>query len=465
VSSLRKIHAAAASTALALGTGFAAPAAAAAGATGLADASNCTANILSAAPNQNTPWEIQNADPAALTTSDGQPVTGAGVTVAVVDTGIADAGNQLPVAGGAVLNGETKSGYAADDDGHGTMVASIIGARPLGRGETGMQGIAPGVTLLSMREAGCQATAGNNEDAMADAINDAVAMHADVINISQDGYVPDAKLYQAVLNAYTHGVVIVTSAGNQGDRDTTDSSGKDYGVNPLTYPASYQPYVLAVGAIDNYDSVPPFSEKGTNAHPFVGVVAPGVQVEALVQSGKLVVDDGTSFAAPYVAAEAALIIQEYGWTRKADRVPARAYEVMKIIEDTADGNGSYSLATGWGEVDIKSALQAKVSNTADLSSQDLVSGTQPGEFGTIYGLPNKMYGNGPNADGPASSAVAAGSRVVARPYVAAASDKTAQDQQRWAYLALVIGLLVAVVTLGGAAVARDAARRRRSAES
>lgn len=462
MSTLRKMGAAAASTALALGTGFGAPTAAGGG-TVLADASNCTLNNVGAAPSQQTPWEISTA--GALTNWTGEPLTGAGVTVAVVDTGITNANKQIPVSGGAVLNGETSTGYAADDDGHGTMVASIIGARPVGDGESGMVGIAPGVKLLSMREAGCQATAGNTEDAMADAINEAVDKKADVINISQDGYDPDPKLHDAVVNAYDHGVVVVTSAGNQGDRDTTDNNGKDYGVNPPTYPASYQPYVLAVGAIDNYDSVPTFSEKGTTANPFVGVVAPGVQVEALLPSGKMVVDDGTSFAAPFVAAEAALIIQEYDWTHTSDRVAARAYEVMKIIEDTADGDGSYSLSAGWGEAQISYALtKVKASSTPSGDNQDLVSETASGGFGTVYGLPVKMYGAGPNKDGSASSAGTTGNRIVAKPYVAAASDKTAQSQQRWAYIALIIGLVTAAVTLGGAAVARDAARRRRTVE-
>ncbi|WP_157436361.1 S8 family serine peptidase [Actinospica robiniae] len=462
MSTLKKVGAAAASTALALGTGFAAPTAAAGG-TVLADASNCTQNNVTAATSQQTPWEISAA--GALTDWAGEPLTGQGVKVAVVDTGIA-AGKQLVVSGGAVLNGETKTGDAADDDGHGTMVASIIGAKSPGSdGEGGMIGIAPGVQLISMREAGCQATAGNTEDAMATAINEAVEKGADVINISQDGYDPDDTLRAAVMNAYQHGVIVVTSAGNQGDRDTTDNNNKDYGVNPPTYPASYQPYVLAVGAVDQYDSVPTFSEKGTSANPFVGVVAPGVAVEALLPNGKLVVDDGTSFAAPYVAAEAALIIEEYDWTHASDRVPARAYEVMKIIEATADGEGSYSLSAGWGEAQISYALtKVKVSSSATKEDKALVSGSAPGSFGPIYGLPVKMYGAGPNKDGSASSAGSAADRIVAKPYVAAVTDKTAQSQQRWAYIALIVGLMVAAVTLGGAAVARDTARRRRAAE-
>jgi subtilisin family serine protease len=442
MSAFRRIRFATAATALVFGTGLGLPAAAAAGTvTASQDASNCTINNVGKAtdPNQ-TPWEIAAA--GSPVDQNGTPVTGTGVKVAVIDTGI-QAQKALSVSGGATSNGES-GGAAVDDDGHGTMVASIIAAKK--GGSTAMQGIAPGVQLLSFREAGCKAPdgSGNTEDAMAAAIENAVGDGADVINISQDGYAPNNALKQAVQDAYDHGVVVVASAGNQGDRDTTDSSGTDYGVNPTTYPASY-PDVLAVGAVDQNGMVATFSETGSaKAGYYVGVVAPGVQVEGLEPDGSLAVDDGTSFAAPYVAAEAALVIEEHGWEN--DSSPARAYDVMKIIEATADGGGGYSASQGWGEVNIEAALTAKVGDNLVAS-------------GKISGLIS-MLGVGPNADGAAEPSNAGANRTVIKPYVAAAVDEQQQHQQRWAYIALGIGLLVAVVALAGSAVARDAARRR-----
>jgi hypothetical protein len=439
-------------TALVFGSCLGLPASAAAG-TVLADdsSSTCTAQNIGKAQDQTAePWEIAAADPQTLTDVQGSQLTGSGVTLAVIDTGIQQQA-QLNVSSGTVLTG-VSSNYANDGDGHGTMVASIIAAQQ--ENGKGMQGIAPGVTLMSVREAGCDAVQGdgNDENSMASAITYAVNHGAQIVNISQDGYDTDNALQSAVQYAYSKGVLIVTSAGNQGDRDTTDSSGTDYGVNPRTYPASYSPDVLAVGAVDQYGNVAPFSETGSSKNTyFVGVTAPGVQVGGLVPDGTIAIDDGTSFAAPYVAAEAALIMQEHGWQSAGDDVPARAYDLMKIIYATASGSGGYDPANGWGEVDIQKALQTQLT-TAD-SGNALVP---PGQ--TIGGLAS-LRGAGPLADGAASAANPVAKTVVT-PEVTAAVNKQAQNQQRWAYIALGVGLLVAVVALGAAAVTRDAARRR-----
>jgi membrane-anchored mycosin MYCP len=318
-----------------------------------------------------------------------------------------------------------------------------------------MQGIAPQVSLMSVREAGCNAPGGNTEAAMADAIDYAVDQGAEVINISQDGYDPDVSLLNAVQQAYQKGVVVVTAAGNQGERDTTSASGTDYGVDPRTYPASYQPDVIAVGAVDQYGDVASFSETGSAKNTYyIGVSAPGVSIGGLVPAGTIDIDDGTSFASPYVAAEAALIMEEHGWANSADATSARAYDVMKIIYASASGDGSYDPALGWGEADIQKALQTTL--------------TGPG--GSPLGAPSDTLGGlvtlrglGPLADVQTTSAKPVGQAVVT-PYIGAAVNQTAKRQQRWAYLALGAGLLVALVGLGGAAVARDAARRRHASQ-
>ncbi|HET9169831.1 MAG TPA: S8 family serine peptidase [Actinospica sp.] len=453
MSAFRKTRFAAAAAALACGTGIGLPGTAAAD-TALAasqGSNNCTyANVSVNANQDNTPWEITAANAGHLTDNNGNQLNGDGVRVAVIDTGIASQ-SQLSVADGKVLNGET--GFNQDDDGHGTMVASIIGAQKAA-GVNGMQGIAPNVQLLSIREAGCNAPGGNTEDWMAQAIYAAVSENAEVINISQDGYEQDPKLSDAVQYAYQHGVVIVTSAGNQGDRDTTDNNGTDYGVNPRTYPASYQG-VLAVGAVDQYGTVATFSETGSQKNSyFVGVTAPGVGVGGLLPNGKIATDDGTSFAAPYVAAEAALVIEEHHWVGSGYRNAARAYDVIKIIEATADGDGAYSPSMGWGEADIQAALTATVNggSNALVPQGNAISGLTP------------MLGIGPNSDGQPAATTEQADRTVVKPYVAAAGNHEAENQQRWAYIALAAGLLTACVALAGAAVARDAARRRGAAQ-
>ncbi|HZU57768.1 MAG TPA: S8 family serine peptidase [Actinocrinis sp.] len=389
-----------------------------------ADDSTCTKNDSKQPwPDQTaTPWEISYAN----TQSSAQYGTGAGVKVAIIDTGIAGGNSQLSP---AIIGGQdfTKSGgvYKADVDGHGTFVASIIAAQPK-PGSNGMVGLAPGVSLLIYREAGCNVQGGNDERTMASAIDAAVAAHARVINISQAGYVPDDVLKAAIINAYQHNVLIVAAAGNYGNKDATDqNTNADYGVNPTTYPAAYVPYLLTVGAATQDGGVAAFSETG----PYLGVTAPGVDVGGLFPDGKIHHDDGTSFAAPYVSAIAALLIAKHpDWSVQT---------VMHVLESTASGNGSWNRSQGWGEVSAIAALSADPTKLT------------------------RLYGAGPNADGPAQDKpVSHGIPML--PIVNPAPAQTVVDQHRGAYIALGSAILIVIVTLAGTFIARDARRRRMS---
>lgn len=386
-----------------------------------ADDSNCTTNDSPAASSdQNaTPWEISYAN----TQSSAQYGDGSGVKVAIIDTGIVSGNSQLSpaIAGGQDFS---KSGgvYKADVDGHGTFVASIIAAQKSDR--NGMVGIAPGVKLLIYREAGCKVQGGNREPDMADAINAAVAAGARVINISQAGYVADDGLKAAVVNAYRKNVLIVVAAGNFGNSDARDpNSNTDYGSNPTTYPAAYVPYLLTVGAAGQDGSVAAFSETG----PFVGVTAPGVGVGGLFPDGKIHHVDGTSFAAPYVSGIAALLIAKHpSWSVQT---------IMRVLEATANGNGSWNRSQGWGEVNAVAAL-----------------GADPAQL-------TGLYGDGPNADGPArAKPVSHG--IAMLPIVNAAPAQAEVNQRKGAYIALGSAVLIVIVALAGTLIARDARRRR-----
>jgi membrane-anchored mycosin MYCP len=395
------------------------------GGTRLADSSSCTTSntSITAAPDQTAaPWEIANAGGAQLA-SGPQAATGAGVSVAVIDTGANAANPQLA---GAITGGQDFSGsggnYRTDSDGHGTMVASIIAARPASG--KGMIGVAPDAKLLIYREAGCNIPAGNDEDTLASAIKAAVSAGARVINISQDGCTPNANLQAAVLYAYQHGALVVTSAGNYGDsQDTDPSTNTSCGINPVMYPAAYAPYVLSVGAADQDGNVPSWSETG----PYVGVTAPGVGIGALFPDGRIMVDSGTSFAAPYVSGLAALLLQKHPrWT------PAT---LMKVLESTASGHGSWSKSAGWGEVNVIDALKADPTRLTGL------------------------FGAGPGADGPASAAPRLSGAAMA-PIVAAPPSPNVVNQRKGAYIALAGSLLFVIVVAAGTLIARDARRRR-----
>lgn len=389
------------------------------GRTTVADDSGCTTKkdqTTLASDQSARPWEISYANTGA--SAGREP--GSGVTVAVIDTGITGSDKQLAkhVVGGQDF---TDSGgqYKVDVDGHGSMVASIIAAQP--SSENGMVGIAPGAKLLIYREAGCNVSGGNDEATLAKAINAAVAAGAQVINISQDGYTANSALKAAVLNAYQKNVLIVASAGNYGNSQATDGN-INYGVNPVMYPASYAPYLLAVGAATQDGGVSGFSETG----PYVGVTAPGENVGGIFPDGKVWYDNGTSFAAPYVAAVAALLIEKHpDW---------QVGTIIRVLEATAGGNGHWTPSQGWGEVDAGAALNADPDNLSGL------------------------FGAGPNADRPAAAKPVTHAAAMA-PIVNAAPAQTVVNQRKGAYIALGSAAVLVVVAIGGTIIARDARRR------
>ncbi|MFE3329066.1 type VII secretion-associated serine protease mycosin [Streptomyces sp. NPDC059176] len=275
--------------------------------------------------------------------------TGKGVRVAVIDTGVDVKNPQLTSAvdtkaGRNFLpkdlkdaNGNKldrgKDDGTSDTVGHGTKVAGIIAARPV-KG-TGFVGLAPDATIIPIDQN--DAEGHGTAESLAAAIDHAVRVRADVINISQDtakAVKPTPLLERAVDNALTRGVVVVASAGNDGLGGNVKE----------TYPASFDG-VLAVAASDRNNERAPFSQSGE----FVGVAAPGVDMVSTVPGGGHCADNGTSFSAPYVAAIAALIKSKHPkWTQK---------QIVAQIEQTAERSiAGHDRLVGWGVVDPVSAL-------------------------------------------------------------------------------------------------------------
>lgn len=267
--------------------------------------------------------------------------TGAGVTVAVVDTGVDASVPQLR--GGTVLRGidTTKPGGGpADTDcyGHGTFVAGIIAAAPMSG--TGYAGVAPGVQILPIR---CANTDDPKKDGaltpegMAAGIRAAVDGGARVINVSASTAEQNQQLADAVGYAASHDVVLVASAANSAETG-----------DPVTYPAAY-PSVIAVGAVDEAGQHAEFSQTG----PFVSLVAPGVNVLGLGPGGPgHWQGQGTSYAAPIVAGAAALV--------RAYRPTLSAAQVKHRLLTTATHPAAQlpDPALGWGTVDLLAAVTA-----------------------------------------------------------------------------------------------------------
>jgi serine protease len=227
---------------------------------------------------------------------------GQGVTVAVVDTGIA-CYDKSPFMKGTDLQGTScTSGWnfvddraeAWDDQGHGTHVAGTI-AQTTNNGK-GVAGLAHCATLMPVKVLSKQGfgTTAN----VAEGIRWAADHGAQVINLSLGGPIKSKILEDAVHHAVSKGALVVAAAGN---------SGKSVG-----YPAAY-PEVVAVSATDNKDGIAWFSSRG----PQIAIGAPGVAVtqQTICNHGRDKCEvfgtfNGTSMASPHVAGVAAMLVGE-----------------------------------------------------------------------------------------------------------------------------------------------------------
>jgi hypothetical protein len=255
-----------------------------------------------------------------------QRTTGSsGITVAVIDTGVSAvsdlSGALLP--GRNFVSGGTN---AADNNGHGTMTASVIAAR--GNNGTGIAGACWSCRILPVKVLG--ADGGGWDSDIAEGIIWAANQGADIINLSLGGPEDSEVLREAVAQAVAQGALVIAAAGNDG-------------VSSRFYPAAIES-VLAVGASGAADTRYSWSNYGGS---WVDVAAPGCNL-AQGRTGHYYDFCGTSSATPLVAGVAALAM--------ASNSGATAAEVKSALRDTAT-----PLTGGWaadGRVDALKTVQA-----------------------------------------------------------------------------------------------------------
>lgn len=284
-------------------------------------------------PGTNAPWAQQ-----VLGFQDAwQFSRGQGETVAVIDSGVSS--NQQLSGRVTLEQSLTGTSPGLDCVDHGTGVAGIIAAAPKQRDP--FVGVAPGARILSIKVTDQESV---DAGSLAAGIIDAVTDGAQIINVSdQVGNTP--ALSNAVLFAAHKDVVIVAAAGNFDQQ--TGSTGPFY---PAAYAADAATYpnVLSVGALDASSAVPSFSQPVQTS---VSVAAPGAGVLTIAPGGTFKQQDGTSFAAPFVAGVAALV--------RASHPKLTAAEVLSRIVATADGGtGAGAGRTGAGMVDPLQAVTA-----------------------------------------------------------------------------------------------------------
>jgi len=340
--------------------------------------------------------------------ASGRMVTGQGIGVALIDSGIA------PVKGlsqpGKVVNGPDLSveSQAAnlrnlDTFGHGTHMAGIIAGRDpeAGAGQEAdprfFVGVAPDARLVNLRVAAADGAVDVSQ--VIAAIDWAVTHRNDaglnirVINLSfGTDSLQDPKydpLSYAVEAAWRAGLVVVVSVGTDGPTD------------PRVGHPALNPYIIAVGGSDisgtlarNDDKIGAFSTRGDYTR-HADLVAPGRSVVSLRDPGAFVdvnfpgglVNDGTgrffkgsgtSQAAAVVSGAAALLLQQ--------RPTLTPDQVKKLLMSTATPmTGVDAIAQGAGELNINSAVMAATPTTATQSfTKALGTGTLEGARGTAH---------------------------------------------------------------------------------
>ncbi|WP_414901287.1 S8 family peptidase [Sphingomonas flavalba] len=254
---------------------------------------------------QSTGLVAANVLPAYEAGATGQGVV-AGVIDSGVDTGSAEFAGRISSAS-ADLAG---SRPMADEDGHGTAVASVLlGARNGQR----THGVAFEATLLALKadKPGSCATPGADGEsgctfpdlAIARGLDLAVAQKARVVNISLGGGGADSTLRAAFDRATAAGVVIVISAGNDAAADP------DVLARIASDPVA-RDHIIVVGATDSAGRIADFSNRaGADAAHYIAAL--GVDVRAIDNTGTLYSWEGTSLAAPHVAGAIALLAQAF----------------------------------------------------------------------------------------------------------------------------------------------------------
>jgi subtilisin family serine protease len=292
-------------------------------------------------------------------------IRGAGVKVAIIDTGLDYIHDQPPSAEPPVVDPEFTSTYKGgydfvnndpdpmDDNGHGTHVAGILAAEHNGYL---VVGVAPAVDLYALKVLG--ASGSGDYSGLIAALGWAVDHHIDVVNISLGGHDASPALQAAVTAAYNGGVTMVAASGN-----VVTFQDLLYGC-PVAYPAAYNE-LIAVSYTGSTDQLTGYSCTG----PQVDLAAPGDQIPSTVPVGTCMFcspngyafESGTSMASPHVAGVAALLVS-YGIADSngngivADDIKAQLCATAKTASYPARTDSRYPNWYGCGIVDAANAL-------------------------------------------------------------------------------------------------------------
>jgi subtilisin len=209
---------------------------------------------------------------------------GTGKTAWIIDSGIDFTHPDLNADATRSKSFITGVSSAADENGHGTHVAGIIGAK---NNSVGVLGVASGATLVALRvfDKDGEGTLGSIIQALSYVSSNAKA--GDVVNMSLGEDEVSNILDQQVQNIAAKGIYFAIAAGNDHKPALQFSPGRVNGTN-----------IYTVSAVDSLDNFASFSNYGNDVVDFA---APGVRIQSTYLNGKYAIFSGTSMACPHVA--------------------------------------------------------------------------------------------------------------------------------------------------------------------
>lgn len=212
-------------------------------------------------------------------------VTGKGIRVGIIDTGIDFTHKDLKDGIADAVSFISKS--PRDDNGHGTHVAGIIGARKNG---TGVIGMAPECSLYVAKAFD---QSGNGEfSAIYKSMEWMIHKRVQIVNMSFSSD-ENSKGYEEILQAASnHGLTLVCAAGNEGNKKR----------NTIGFPGKF-PQTIAVTAVDPNRQSTDFSSAGYESE----LCAAGVNIYSTYPGNSYAKLSGTSMATPIISGAAALI--------------------------------------------------------------------------------------------------------------------------------------------------------------